>query len=136
MSSQFHQLSGRTSSCVKIRETAILTASKVVAVTERSLVPCSLHNILYHPATDRLTLKVSNNKHKWVKVANNFFPFSFSSAYHPQQSSSQSRGLHLSKNINMDLGVSLKQGPQLIKSVTTLCCKNISGVESTMWQFK
>lgn len=32
----------------------------------------------------------------------------------------------LCRNINMDLGVSLKQGPQLIKSVITLHCKNTS----------
>ncbi len=38
----------------------------------------------------------------------------------------------------MDLGVSLKQGPQLIKSVITLYCKNTSGEEGWrgMWQFK
>lgn len=38
----------------------------------------------------------------------------------------------------MDLGVSLKQGPQLIKSVITLYCKNTSREEGWrgMWQFK
>lgn len=38
----------------------------------------------------------------------------------------------------MDLGDSLKQGPQLIKSVITLYCKNTSrgGEQRAMWWFK
>lgn len=38
----------------------------------------------------------------------------------------------------MDLGDSLKQGPQLIKSVITLYCKNTSrgGEQGAMWWFK
>ena len=68
------------------------------------------------------------NKQERVKVANHLFIIFYFLQPPVLVPITELRPLSpkLSRNINMDLGVSLKQGPQLIKSVITLYCKNTS----------
>lgn len=95
---QFHQLRSGTSSNVKTRKAAILTAglftSKAPAVRRHWSASCSLHNFQHRPAADWLASGGKKiNKQERVKVANHLFILFFCSL--PRKSSSQSGGLYL-----------------------------------------